>query len=195
VTIETEALTRLREAARQRDWDGCHDASDALLSRLSVPTMLRIARDEVQRRLPLFERHHPNMHWPRVWLDALATDSLGMLDESTPEVLEEAPGPGGNSFTEAVRQLALAAAAEGEQRVIHAREAISQAILAEGSEAGGSAHRELWDLWYREGYSGGDRLHPDAMVTIANDPSVVAAELAAWNRLADELAAALGVKG
>ncbi len=92
---ESELLTALREAAQRGDGDGCHDALDALLSRLPVPTMLRLAHDEVGRRLPLFERHHPYMHWPRVWLDALATGAPFTFDESTPEVLEEAPGLAG----------------------------------------------------------------------------------------------------
>ncbi len=67
--------------------------------------------------------------------------------------------------------------------------------MAEKAETGGSAHRELWDIWYREGYSDEERLYPDALVTIMNDPKVMAVHLAAWNRLADALAAALGVSG
>jgi hypothetical protein len=38
-------------------------------------------------------------------------------------------------------------------------------------------------------------LDPFAMVTITKDPKVAAVHLAAWNRLADALAAALGVAG
>ncbi len=170
---------------------------DALLSRLPVPTMLRLAHEEVQRRLPLFERHHPDMRWPRVWLEALATGAPFTFDESTPEVMEEAPGPGGNNFGEAVQQLALAAAAEGAQRVTHAREAISGAIMAETAETGGSLYRELWDGWFQESLDHSNE-HPryvGALVTIMNDPRVVAVNLAAWNRLADDLAAALGVAG
>lgn len=192
---ELELLTTLREAAQRRDWNGCHDATEALLARLPVPTMLRLAHAEVKRRLPLFERHHPNMHWPRVWLDALASGAPFTFDESTPEVLEEAPGPGGNNFAESVRQLALAAAATGEPQITHVREAISGAIMAEMAETGGSAHRELWDLWFQDGLTGEASLYPDAMVKVMNDPKVVAVDLAAWNRLADELAAALGVTG
>ncbi len=192
---ESELLTALREAAQRQDGDGCHEALDALLSRLPVPTMLRLAHDEVARRLPLFERHHPHMHWPRVWLDALATEAPFTFDESTPEVLEEAPGPGGNNFTEGVRQLAMAAAADGTQRVVHAREALSEAIMAEEAETGGSAHRELWDGWFQDLFSGEEPLYPFALLTIMNDPKVLAVHLAAWNRLADELAAALGVTG
>ena len=157
--------------------------------------MLRLAHDEVQRRLSLFERHHPDMHWPRVWLDALATGAPFAFDESTPEVLEEAPGPGGNSFAEAVRQLALAAAADGAQRVTHARQAISEAILAEETETGGSLHRELWDLWFQEAILAKEHKYSWVLAKIHSDPKVLAVELAAWNRLADELAAALGVKG
>jgi hypothetical protein len=157
--------------------------------------MLRLAHAEVQRRLPVFERHHPHMHWPRVWLDALANTAPFKFDESTPEVLEEASGPGGNNFAEAVRQLALAAAATGERQITHVIEAISGAIMAEMAETGGSMHRELWDLWFQDGLTGDEPRYPSAMVNVMNDPNVVAVDLAAWNRLADELAEALGAQG
>jgi len=196
---EIELLTMLRDSAQRGDWNACRDTVEVLLARLPAPTMLRLAQDEVQRRLPLFERHHPQMHWPRVWLEALATGAPFTFDESTPEVLEEAPGPGGNNITEAVRQLALAAAAEGTKRVTHTIEAIAGAIVAELSEIGGSLNRELWDNWFQEVRTGeypeGIPVYAGALVTIMADPNVAAAELAAWNRLADELAAVLGVKG
>ncbi len=192
---ESELLTALREAAQRRDWNGCHDALDALLSRLPAPTMLRIAHDEVARRLPLFERHHPHQHWPRIWLDALASGAPFTFDESAPEVLEESPGPGGNSFAKGVMELALAAAADGPQRVVHAREAISEAIMAEETEVGGSAHRELWDLWFQDALNPGEHSYYWVLDKISKDPNAVAAGLAAWNRLADEIAAALGVTG
>lgn len=194
---DSELLATLRNSAQRRDWNACRDTVEVLLARLPVPTMLRLAHDEVQRRLPLFERHHPNMHWPRVWLEALATGAPFTFDESTPEVMEEAPGPGGNSFAQAVQQLALAAAAEGTERLTHTLEAIARAIGTEESETGGSLHRELWDLWFQEAlkedHSNAHPLYLSALGKIMNDPKVVAVGIAAWNRLADELAAALGV--
>jgi hypothetical protein len=191
----SELLTTLREAARQRDWNGCRDATEALLSRLPVPTMLQIAREELARRLPRFEHNHPHIHWPRVWLNALATVEPFTFDEGAPGVLDEAPGPGGNSFTEGVRQLALATAAEGEKCVSHAIAAISRALMSERTEAGGSKHRELWDLFFQEGLTTQEDSYTWVLRLIADDPDTMAVELAAWNRLADELAAALGVAG
>lgn len=192
MSTPTDILTTLRDAAERGNWNGCRDATEAALSRLPVSKILKLAHREVECRLPLFERHHPDIHWPRTWLSALATESPCTLDEETDEVLQEAPGPGGNSFAEAVRQLALAAAAaDRKQCVTHALDAISGAIMAEKAETGGSEHRDLWDLWYQEGTSDGERLHPGALVTIMNDPKAVAVGLAAWNRLADELSAAL----
>src|SRR5688572_1084714 len=142
---EADILTTLRDAAQRRDWNGCRDAADAALARLPAPKILKLAHHEVERRLPLFAPHHTDHHWPRIWLAALATDTPGTLDEETTEVLQEAPGPGGNSFAEAVRQLALAAAADGTQCVTHAISAISRAIMAEKAETGGTEHRDLWD--------------------------------------------------
>lgn len=193
---EMELMATLRDAARDRDWNvGC-EVLEALLPRLPVPTMLRLAHDEVRRRLPAFERHHPHMHWPRVWLDALLSGEPFTFDEATPEVLEEAPGPGGNNFTEAVQQLALAAAADSGKRVKHTVEAISGAIMAESTEVGGSKYRDLWDLWFQDMLNHEEKhKYWWVLSKINNDPDVAAAETAAWSRLADELAAALGVTG
>ena len=192
---EIELLTTLRESAQRRAWNACRDTAEALLARLPVATMLRLAHAEVLRRLPLFERHHPHMHWPRVWLEALATGAPFNFDESTPEVLEEAPGPGGNGFTEAVRQLALAAAAEGLQRIKHILESITRTIMSERTEAGARERREIWDLWFQEALAAEGHNYSWVLRELSRDPQAVAAELAAWNRLADELAAALGVTG
>jgi hypothetical protein len=195
MATEIELLTTLRYAAQQNDWNGCRDAVEALLARLPVPTMLQIAYAEVERRLPVFEQYHPTMRWPRIWLEALATGAPFTFDESTPEVMEEAPGPGGNSFTEAVQQLALAGAADGTQRVEHIITAISRAISSEKTEAGARDHRERWDLWFQAALKAEGSKHLWVLGTIARDPKAVATAFAAWNRLADELAAALGVAG
>jgi len=193
---EMELLTTLRVAAKDRDWNvGC-EMLEALLLRLPVPTMLRLAHDEVRRRLPTFERHHPRMHWPRLWLDALLRGEPFKFNESKPEILEEAPGPGGNNFIKAVEELSFAAATEGSQRVKHAMEAISWALSAERTERGGSKYRDLWDLWFQD-ISNDEQPHKYRWVLqkINNDPDVAAVEIAGWTRLADELAAALGVAG
>ena len=192
---EIELLKTLREAAQQRDWNACRDALEVLLSRLPVPAMLQLAHAEIQRRLPIFERNHPHMHWPRVWLDALATGAPFTFDEGAPGVLDEAPGPGGNSFTEAVRQLALAKAADGPQRIKHVLEAITRAIGAENKEAGARDRRELWDLWFQEALAAEEDTYYWVLQEIADDPKAVAAWHASWNRLIDDLAAALGVAG
>jgi hypothetical protein len=190
---EIEQLRTLRESARRGNWNGCRDAAEALLARIPDDAMLDIARDEVARRLPSFERHHPHIHWPRVWLNALATGEPFTFDEGAPGVLDEAPGPGGNGFAEAIRQLALANAAERAQRVTHAIAAISRVILAEGSELWGRDHRELWDLWYQDAKGLEEHRCYWILEEIRKDPRVVAVKLASWNRLADKLAAALAI--
>lgn len=191
----TETLKALRDAARRRDWNACRAAAEAALSRLPAPQILGLAHQEVQRRLPLFERHHPNVNWPRDWLGMLAAGSPRALDEASPEVWGETPGPGGGNFRKAVLALSQAAAAEdGAQRAARAVEAIAEAVMAEMMETGGSAHREVWDRWYRDALADAEPSEPGALLTLMNDPRVAAIELAAWNRLADELSAALGVR-
>jgi hypothetical protein len=198
-----ELLTTLRNTDRARDWETWEGTLETLLSRLPVPTMLRLAQDEVRRRLPVFEGHHPHIRWPRVWLDALRSGEPFTFDDMTPEAMEETPGPGGNSFTEAVRRLALAAAASGSHRVTHTQEAISGAIVAERREIAGSKYRELWDLYYQEKLRPGEETeeeqqqHKYGWVSskLYDDPDAAAVEVAAWNRLADEIAIALDVPG
>jgi hypothetical protein len=131
-------------------------------------------------------------------LDTLAAGSPGTLDEASPEVWQEAPGPGGNNFTNAVLALFDAARTDSTQCVTHAIEAITGAIMAEKTETGGTENRELWDLWYRDALNamtGAERLYADALVMLDDNPKVAAAELAAWNRLADELSVALSAAG
>ena len=182
----TESLVALREAALRRDWNGCRAALQVALSHLSVPQILRLAQQEVQRQLPLFERYPPHVKWPRNWLEALAAGSPQGLDDTSAEVLEETPGPGANSFAEAVYALYQAVTADSAQCVTHAGDAIEQAIKAEVVEKAGSQQPELWKAWYQDAVTGNDP-HPNALLTLMKNPQVAATELAAWNRLADEL--------
>lgn len=186
----TESLVALREAALRRDWNGCRAALEVALSQLSVPQILRLAQQEVQRRLSLFERYHPHVQWPRRWLEALAAGSAQGLDDASPEVQEETSGPGANNFAAAVYALYQAVTADSAQCVAHAGTAIGQAIKAEMLEKGGSQQPELWNAWYQDAVAGKDP-HPNAMLNLMKLPQVTATELAAWNRLADDLLVAL----
>ena len=189
----TESLVALREAALRRDWNGCRAALEVALSQLSVPQILRLAQQEVQHRLPLYERYHPHVQWPRRWLEALAAGSPQGLDDTAPEVLEDTPGPGANNFAEAVYELYQAVTADSAQCVAHAGTAIAHAIKAEMLEKGGSQQPELWNAWYQDAVAGNDP-HPNALLTLMKIPQVAATELAAWNRLAEELFVALSMK-
>jgi hypothetical protein len=103
----------------------------------------------------------------------------------------------GASFerSSAGRQLALAKAAEGAQCVTHAISAISGAVMTEKTETAARDRLEIWDLWFQEGLVADTDTYYWVLFELTRDPAAVAVGLAAWNRLADELAAALGVAG
>src|SRR4051812_41638947 len=54
----------LRLAAERLDRNGCWEATQKLLRRLPEHRALLLVRDFVTRRLPVFERHQPGVHWP-----------------------------------------------------------------------------------------------------------------------------------
>ena len=121
-----------------------------------------------------------------------------VLDEAAPEVLQDAPGPGGNHFVTAVQELAQASmAATLAKCAAHAAEAIHGAIMAEKVECAGSEAPELWRRWYEDelrvwdaalrGEESEPEPDPFPLYEVMKTPKVAALELAAWNALADEL--------
>ena len=189
---------KLRDAAQRREWNECWETVEIALARLSISQILALAHRQVQRRLSLFERHHPDIHWPREWLDALGSGTSTVLDEAAPEVLQDAPGPGGNNFATAVQALARASkAATSTKCAAYAARAIRGAIMAEEVECAGSEAPELWRRWYEnelrinaaaeKGEESDAEPNPFPFYKIMKTPKVAAVELAAWNALADEL--------
>lgn len=194
MSIEANALAALRSAASQRNWNGCLVAAEVVFSYLSVPQILRLAYNEVQRRLPLFERHHPYVQWPRIWLESILVSGYQSLslDETSPEVIQETQGPGGANFTKAVIAIFLTVkSVDSLQCATYALEAIAEAIMAEMMEIGGTEQPEVWNQWYQDALTGREPSHPDALLMLMNNPKVAAAELAAWNRLVKDISTCL----
>jgi hypothetical protein len=144
---------------------------------------LRLAREEVSRRLPLFESHHRGTSWPR--------DVLGELEAAAESAQEsppiappppEATGPGGNNFVNAVEALihAAQAATDTPRSEAFAAEAIAEAIMSEMVERWGSSYPGSWSAWYEAATSGEAPPQPDALVAMMNDPESAAIELRGW---------------
>jgi hypothetical protein len=189
-----ESLQALRVAAERLDWNGCRAASEKLLRRLPPRRSVLLTRDQVMRRLPGFERHHPGVRWPRGFVESIDAETALSDKRAWPEAEDDFPGPGANNFTSAVESLWKASQlmADEWQCAAALSNAISAAIMAERIEHWASRHPREWGLWYELALSGeGDPRMTDIQLAMMRDPGVQQLERAAWLDLADQLEAAL----
>src|SRR5687767_892051 len=96
-----EALQAARVGAEQGDWNIWRDAIEPLLLRLPKSHAVRLTRDFVARRLPVFERHQPGMSWLREVLEALTNPEDATSSGMEWPFWEDSSGPGGASFANA----------------------------------------------------------------------------------------------
>ena len=189
-----EELQALRRAAELGDVNGCWDATQKLLRRLPAHLALRLVREFVTRRLPLFERHQPGVHWPRQFIESVP--ETGSADDRTtwPEAEDDFPGPGANNFIGSVEALWKAGRLvdDVQRRNELLADAIVGVAIAEQFEHWGAQHPDAWANWYQLAASGSDdpsQYH--TLITIKKDPEAAAVQRAAWLELAECLAEAL----
>jgi hypothetical protein len=188
-----EELRALRLAAEQRDWNGCRDASKKLLLRLACGRALLLTRDHVMRRLPVFERHHPSVQWPREFIESIGGGPAS-IKQAWPEQEDEFRGPGANNFTTAVESLWKASrlTADEQQCASELVNALSGAIMAESTEAWGSRHHDEWALWYQLASSGESDPRISAIqLVMARDSEAAAVQRTGWLEVAERLEGAL----
>jgi hypothetical protein len=177
-------LAELRRAGEARDWNGARAAVAELLAVLPGDDALSIAHEQVSRRLPSFEAHHPGDEGPRRLLAILAGQAAP-ADED-PEA-QDCVGPGGNNFIAALAALLRARqATDRRARVRACTDAIAEAIMAESTAHWGARFPEAWRRWYEADPASGTV--DDAWVARMADPALVGLERAGWMHLADELA-------
>jgi hypothetical protein len=189
-----ETLQALRLAAERLDWNGCRAASEKLMLWLPMRRAVLLTHDQIRRRLPLFERHQPGVHWPREFIASIDAESVPRDKRSWPEAEDDFPGPGANSFTSAVASLwkAHQLMTDGQQCALVLVNALSGAIMAERVEHWGSRHPTEWALWYELALSGeSDPRMTDIQLAMMRDPDVKRLERAAWLEVADRLEEAL----
>jgi hypothetical protein len=178
-----ELLRALRRAAERRDRNGCWSATQKLLRRLSENSALTLSRDFLARRLPLFERHQPGVHWPREFIESVSETGMAQGDRLWPEEEDDFPGPGANTFTSAVEALWKASRfrADAQRRNELLADALVGAVNAERLEHWGSRHPETWALWYQLASTGlNDPRIVEIQLTIMKDPEAVRIENEAW---------------
>lgn len=195
-SIEAE-LQSLRRAADQGDWNGCCDALENLLRRLAPARAMELARQQVERRLPLFEQQNPTVTWPRDFIENLrVADASAEGGRKWPWENDEFPGPGANNFTHGIDELwrARRLPASDPRRVEMMVSAIATVILAEATSTWGARHPDQWAYWYASIMSGeADPRQGRIMLACSQDPESVRIKREAWHEVADRLSEALGL--
>jgi hypothetical protein len=188
-----DELRALRLAAERDDWNGCRAASQKLLLRLPGRRAVQLIRDQVMRRLPAFERHQPDVHWPREFIESSDGDP-SRVERAWPEAVDDFAGPGANNFTSAVEALWKASRLTLDKRRCASElvNALSGAIMAEKCEFWGARNPEAWALWYQLAASGDiDPRIADIQLALKRDPESAAVQRTAWLEVAHQLEAAL----
>jgi hypothetical protein len=187
-------LQAARRAAEQGDWNAWRDAIEPLVRRLPTSHAVRLTRDFVVRRLPVFERHQPGMSWVREVLEALTHPEDAASSGRKWPFWEDSTGPGGANFANAVESLWIANQRREDAQRCTAElvDALSDAIMAEAIEPWGASHPEEWALWYQLAWTGEDnpRKHEIAFAR-ARDPGVKSRKRAGLLEVTDLLEAAL----
>lgn len=188
----TEELQSLRLAAAQGSWNGCQAATEQLLLRLPLLRALALARDFVASRLPLFERHHPAVRWPREFIESVCEPKAVHEARRWPQD-DDFPGPGANNFISAVQALwdARQQAADQHSWPAALAAAIAGTIMAERNEYWGSRNPDAWARWYQLAPDSDDTNELKTLIAIAQEPAVMRVERAAWSEVAERLEGAL----
>ena len=188
-----QGLQTLRLVAERGDWNSSRDATEALLLHLPTSHAVRLTRDFVARRLTAFERHEPGVRWPRDLLEVVTEEGSASSERSW-SFGDNFPGPGSANFGNAVESLWIAnlRREDARQCVAELVDALSGAIMAEGTEHWGARHPKEWALWYQLAWSGdNDRRKTEIVIAMARDPDAKRLERAGWLEVADQLEAAL----
>lgn len=188
-------LHALRLAAEQGDWNGCREATERLILRLPARQAVRLTHEQVARRIPVFERHHPRVPWVRAFIDAAG--GMGTTGEGRewPEAEDDFNGPGANTFTGAVQALWWGSLSVEEPRKCAEQlvDAISGTIMAERVESWGLRYPELWADWFRLASAGnGDPALIDIQIRMMRDPEGVRLQRDGWMDVARHLEEAVG---
>jgi hypothetical protein len=187
-------LQAARLGGEQGDWNAWQAAIEPLLLRLPTSHAMRLTRDFVVRRLPVFERHQPGMSWVREVLDALNNPEDAASSGRKWPFWEDSTGPGGASFANAVESLWIANQRRGDTRRCTAdlMDALGGAIMAEAIEPWGTSHPEEWALRHELAMAGeGDPRVDEIQLVMMSDPDVKSRKRAGLLEVTDLLEAAL----
>ena len=115
--IQVQILKDFREAIATHEWYHCELRKKELLEQFSPIEALEIGIEQIYAYLPLFEQYHPDIAWPRRWLDEAkklkpidyTNDQFGFWDEDEIYTMSESiSGSIANVTQRALRELSWA---------------------------------------------------------------------------------------
>ncbi len=91
-------LSKLRNAIQETDWIECEDILQLLMTEIGNKNAKALALKALRSYLPIFEAAHPQVSWPRTFLDLL--EDQGFLETSNllPGFLNSFPDSHSNGF-------------------------------------------------------------------------------------------------
>ena len=106
-----DKLRQFEAAALRYDFSDCEPLIEDIFQTLTVECVIKIALEMLKSHFPLFEKHHPEIEWPRDWLGYI--ERRETVDGSSPCFYDEdriyddrgVASPGSRSFIEAMEFL------------------------------------------------------------------------------------------
>ncbi|MEZ4669300.1 MAG: hypothetical protein R3E39_15450 [Anaerolineae bacterium] len=186
------ALTRLRQAARERDWHVLQDTLAALLGEVEYFVGLEIALNRAHAHLPIFEQHHPDAGWARALLVWLASYGVPPADLPMDAGLPHS-SPGAGNFVTALIELARSAERKtpAENRLRFLANAIGNLIIADLAAIWYGQNEEIWEFQQTHGddhdEESGQPIRQLIYATFWMDDEVAARDTAAWLDVAEKI--------
>ncbi len=188
----SEALNRLRAAARERDWSVLQDTLADALGEVEYFAGLEIGLTRAHDHLPIFEQHHPDASWARallVWLASYGAPPADLpMDAGLPH-----DSPGANNFVTALVELARSTERKTPymNRIRFLANAIGNLIVADLAAYWYSENDDMWDFQQIHGSEIDEETgEPISQIVYASfwmDDEVAARDTAAWLAIADQL--------
>ncbi len=182
MTSIDDYLRKLRYVTDELDWFECQRILEALLGQLDVEQIIKVTIYQVGAYLPLFERYHPAVVWPRKLLSLLFENQP--IEGSFLIYGEGFRSPGSNGFLEA---LGLAQSA-----ALHKKDRRKCIDLATGAIVTtiGAMEFEYWARTYPDRWNNWQKLDPNAvnLPTVESpylDSKVQQYAASLWNMLTD----------
>ena len=188
----SEALNRLRTAARERDWSVLQDTLADVLGEVEYFAGLEIGLTRAHDHLPIFEQHHPDASWARALLVWLASYGAPPADLPMDAGLAH-DSPGANNFVTALVELARSTERKTPymNRIRFLANAIGNLIVADLAAYWYSENDDMWDFQQIHGSEIDEETgEPIGQIVYASfwlDDEVAARDTAAWLTIADQL--------